>query len=145
VTDAVEPGRQKVEQEAADELVGGECHDALAGRAIAAIIVLAERDAGLVESKQPPVRDGDPVGLAREVGEHRFGAGEGRLGVDCPVVAGPREVAQRSASGARSPKKASLPASWSAISLVSNRRRNNLLRTRTGRRNAGREEIQRCS
>ena len=47
--------------------------------------------------------------------------------------------------GARLPKKASLPASWSAISLVRNRRRNSLPRTRTGRRNAGREDIQRCS
>jgi len=36
VTDAVEPGRQKVEQEAADELVGSEHHDAVPARAIAA-------------------------------------------------------------------------------------------------------------
>ena len=47
------------------------------------------------------------------------------------VVAERREGAGRragAASGARSPKKASLPASWSAISRVRNRRRNSLPR-----------------
>ena len=56
MTDAVEPAWQKVEQEAADELVGAECHDALAVRAIAAVILVAERDAMLVEPDQPTVR-----------------------------------------------------------------------------------------
>ena len=85
VTDAVEPTRQDVKQEATDELVDAERHDLLAVRAIAAIIRLAEGDAGLVEGKQPPVRDGDAVSVAREIGEHGFGTGEGRLGVDCPA------------------------------------------------------------
>ena len=88
VTDAVEPARQDVKQEAADELVGAERHDLLAVRAIAAIILVAEGDAGLVEGEQPPVRDGDAVGVAREIGEHGFGAGEGWLGVDHPAFTG---------------------------------------------------------
>ncbi|MEA2961467.1 MAG: hypothetical protein QOI46_1565 [Alphaproteobacteria bacterium] len=98
MANAVEPARQKVEQEAADELVGAERHDALAVRAIAAIILVAEGDAGLVEGEEPPVGDGDAVSVAREVGEHRFGAGEGWLGVDHPAfVADRREVAQEDA------------------------------------------------
>jgi hypothetical protein len=48
VTDAVEPASQKVKHEAADELVGAERHDTLPVCAIAAIILVAEGDAGLV-------------------------------------------------------------------------------------------------
>ena len=39
VTDAVEPTRQDMEQEAADELVGGKRHGALALDTIAAIVL----------------------------------------------------------------------------------------------------------
>ena len=55
VADAVEPAWQKVEQEAADELVGAEGHDTLPLRAMTAIILVAEGDAGLVEAEQPTV------------------------------------------------------------------------------------------
>ena len=44
------PLRQDVEQEAADELVGGERHDLLPVGAGAAIVLVAEGDAGLVEA-----------------------------------------------------------------------------------------------
>ena len=84
MADTVEALGQDVKQEAADELVGLERHDLLTLRAAAAIILVAKGDAGLVEREQPPVRDGDAVGVAREIGEHRFRAGEGRLGVDHP-------------------------------------------------------------
>ncbi len=46
MADAVEAARQDVEQEAADELVGGERHDLLAVGAVAAIVLVAEGDAG---------------------------------------------------------------------------------------------------
>ena len=138
VADAVEAAWQDVEQEAADELVGGERHVVRAGRAVAAVILVAEGDAGLVEARQPAVRDGDAMGVAREIGEHGLGPGEGRLGVDDPALLADRcEVAKEGAPlgrGRRSPKKASLPASWSASSRVRNRRRNSLPSTRTGRR-----------
>ena len=98
MANAVEPARQDVKQEAADELVGGERHDALPVRAIATIVLVAEGDAGLVEGEQPPVRDGDAVSVAREIGEHRFGTGEGRLGVDHPtLMADRREMPQEGA------------------------------------------------
>ena len=44
----------------------------------------------LVEGKQPPVRDGDAMSVAREIGEHGFGTDEGRLGVDCPTFTADR-------------------------------------------------------
>src|SRR5205085_2594531 len=53
---------------------------------VAAVILVTEPHALLVESDQPAVRDGDTVGVAGEIGEHRLGAGEGRLGVDEPVL-----------------------------------------------------------
>ena len=90
VTDAVEALRKDVEQEAADEFVRAQCHGALAVGAVTAIILVAEGDAVLVEGEEPLVRDGDAVGIAREIGKDRFGAGEGRLGVDCPAFAADR-------------------------------------------------------
>ncbi len=55
VADAVEARRQDVEQEAADELVRRERHDALPLGAVTAIVLVAEGDAGLVERDQPTV------------------------------------------------------------------------------------------
>ena len=45
VTDAVKALRKNVEQEAADEFVRAQCHGTLAIGAVAAIILVAERDA----------------------------------------------------------------------------------------------------
>jgi hypothetical protein len=61
MTDAVEAVGENVEQEAADELVRAERHGALAVGAVAAIVLVAERDTGLVECDQPVVRDGNAV------------------------------------------------------------------------------------
>ena len=51
VPDAMEAARQDMEQEAADELVGGERHDLLPVGAVAAIVLVAEGDAALVEAR----------------------------------------------------------------------------------------------
>ena len=60
---------------------------------IATMILVAERDAGLAEGKQPLVRDEDALSAARESGDHRVRAGEARLGQDYPtLVADRREV-----------------------------------------------------
>src|SRR6202022_2270637 len=64
VADAVEAVRQDVDEEAADELAGGECHDLLAVATIGAIVLPSEGDAGAVASDQPAVGDGDAVGIA---------------------------------------------------------------------------------
>ncbi len=64
VADAVKALGQHVHEEAPDELVGGQRHGAVAGVAVAAIVLVAEGDAGLVERDQAPVRDGDAVHVA---------------------------------------------------------------------------------
>jgi len=86
VADAVEATRQAVQQEAADELVGAERHDLLPVWGRATIILVAERYAILVEGDEPTVRDRDPVGVAREIGEHGLGPGERRLGIYHPAL-----------------------------------------------------------
>ena len=53
---------------------------------VAAIVLVAEGHARLVERDQSAVGDGDAVGVARQVGQHGLGSGEGRLGVDEPVL-----------------------------------------------------------
>src|SRR3954465_13461162 len=86
VADAVEPLGQDVKQETPDELVGGERHPAIACPPVAAVILVAEGDAAVVESEEAAVRDRDAVGVTGEIGEHRLRPGEGRLGVDEPVL-----------------------------------------------------------
>src|SRR5258708_37889267 len=56
MADAVEATWQDMEQEAADELVRCERHDALPLRTIAAVVFVAEGDAGFVECNQALVR-----------------------------------------------------------------------------------------
>ena len=52
-----------------------------------------EAHGAVVETAQALVSDGDPVGVATEVVEDLFGAGEGRLGIDHPLgLAGCPEV-----------------------------------------------------
>ena len=79
VADAMEPAWQHVKQEAADELVGCERHDALPLPAVAPVVLVAEGDAGIVEGEQPAVRDGDTVRVAREIGSTASGPAKGGL------------------------------------------------------------------
>lgn len=64
VADTVKSARRGVEEETADELVGGEGHDLLPSGTGLAVILVAEGDPGLVEPEEPAVRYGDPVGVA---------------------------------------------------------------------------------
>src|SRR3546814_950895 len=86
VADAGESARQGVEEEAADELVGGEGHDLLPSGAGLAIILVAEGDPGIVEAEEAAVRYGDPVGVSRQIGAHSLGARKRRLGIDHPAL-----------------------------------------------------------
>ena len=65
---------------------GGEPHRAIPGRPVAAIVLVAEGHAALVERDEATVRDGDAMGVAGEIGQHCFWPGEGRLGVDEPSL-----------------------------------------------------------
>src|ERR1700747_2758241 len=51
-----------------------------------AVILVTEGHAALVEAEQAAVRDSDAVRVAGEISGHRLGPGEGRLGVDEPVL-----------------------------------------------------------
>ena len=122
--------------------LGIERHGPVALGAVAAVVLVAEGDAGLVERDQPLVGDGDAVGVARQVGQHGLGSGEGRLGVDEPVLlAEGRQDGGEGAAVAQAGMVAEElePARrhGAAASSSRNSRRNSLESTRTGRRKAG--------
>ena len=66
------------------EVHGVEGHDALL--AAVGIIAPAEADALAVEGGDAVVGDGHAMGVAAEVAQNMFGAAEGRLGIDVPVL-----------------------------------------------------------
>src|ERR1700757_5270921 len=72
VADAVEAFGQHVDEEAADELVGGECHALVSIAARDAVVLPLEGDALLVEGDQAAVGDGNAVGVTRKIGQHRL-------------------------------------------------------------------------
>src|SRR5277367_3979081 len=85
MADAMEPAGQHVDEEAADELVDGECHHPAPSLLLGAIVFPFESDPGIVERGEPAVGDGDAVGVAREVGQHRLWAADWPLRVDHPL------------------------------------------------------------
>jgi hypothetical protein len=119
VPDAVEAARQRMQQEAADELVCGNGHHLLSAGAGAAVILVSEGDAGLVEGNKAAVRDRYAVGVAREIGENGFGSGEGRFGP----------------GSGRWPVRGQAPTTQRFF------RTNARWRSRTGSRQAGRDDI----
>src|SRR5712691_3553468 len=90
VADAMKAGGQDVDQEAADELVDGKRHYLGPVAPVGAVILPPEGHAGVVEGDKPTVRDGDAVGVARQIGQHRLGPAKRALAVDDPF-----ELAQR--------------------------------------------------
>ena len=88
---------QNVDEEASQELIRGNGHDLLL--AAVGIVSPAERDAIVLEGHETMVGDGDAVGIAGQVVENMFGATEGWLGVDHPVL--PAEFGEEVAECAR--------------------------------------------
>jgi len=86
VANAVEAAGQNVQQEAAHELIGSECHRLVARLPGGAVVLAAEGDATCIERQQTLVGDRDPVRVAGQIGEHRGGPGERALGVDDPFA-----------------------------------------------------------
>ena len=100
VADAMEATWQNVDQEAADELVGGERHELLSFATFGAIVLPLEGDAIAVERDQPAVGDGNAVGVARQIGEHGLGPAEWTLAVDDPFrLACRRQIRRERLSG----------------------------------------------
>ena len=82
VPDAHKAFGQDVQGEAANEFHGLQVHH-LVGTAIAVVLV-PEADALFAYREQSVVTDGDFVGVATQIIDHRFGPGKGPLGVHHP-------------------------------------------------------------
>ena len=85
MANAMEARGQDMEEEAADELIDAQAQGFVAFARFGAIILPLEGDVVFIASTESAVGDRDAVGVAREVGEHCLGAGEGALGVDDPI------------------------------------------------------------
>ena len=96
VADAHETGRQQMEQEASQELIYSQSHEALLVAMCG--IAPAESDVAIGEGDQSGVGDGDAMGVGAEISQHMFRSAEGLLGIDDPVVA--EQYPQPSSEGA---------------------------------------------
>src|SRR5664280_1230907 len=74
VADAMEAARQHVDEEAPAELVGGERHDLLPLTTFGAVVLPLDGDAVAVERDEAAVGDGNAVGVARQISQHRLSA-----------------------------------------------------------------------
>jgi hypothetical protein len=104
-----------MDQEAADELVGVERHQLVAGAELGPVILLFESHALAVEGDKSAVGNRDPVSVSGQIGEHSVGSAKRPLGIDHPVdLSHGGEVgflkAAGSASAAWSAKNCSRPA-----------------------------------
>ena len=79
-----EPRGKKMQQETAEELIGGDRH--LAFLAAVGVVFPAERDPAVLERHEPVIGDGDPVCVSCQVMQNVFGTAERALGVNDPVV-----------------------------------------------------------
>jgi hypothetical protein len=73
-----------VQQEASEELVDREAHDALP--VAVGGVTPAEADLAFGEGDEPAVGDADAMGVGAEIAESMLRSAEGTLGVDDPVV-----------------------------------------------------------
>ena len=81
IADAVKTARQHVHEKPSDELAGVERHGVAPVAFLDPVIFPFEGDAPVVERDKPSVRDGDAMGVARQIGEHSLRPGEGPLGI----------------------------------------------------------------
>jgi len=91
VADPVQSSGQHVQEEAADELAGGQRHRLVPSPALVSVILPVEAYAAFIEGDQPAVGDGHPVRVAGQIRQYRFGTGERPLGADRRL-----DLAQRS-------------------------------------------------
>jgi hypothetical protein len=87
MADAMQAFGQHMHEEASDELRRGQRHGGVSARTFDAVFDL-EGDAIGIGTDQPAVGDGDTVGIAGKIGQHRLGPGERRLSI-LPIIMGP--------------------------------------------------------
>lgn len=145
VTDAGKAFWQHMHQEPAQELLVGKSHGAVL--ALVGVVFPAKSYAVVVDAKQTVVGNGDSMGVTGQVLQNVFRTAERRLGVTTHCL---REMVSRNAakffslaSGAHSPKKASLWLRNACRKPSVNLRRKTRLSTFTGRMKRGPEPIQR--
>ena len=147
VADADEALREDVQEEAAEKFLGVERERA--HLAAVAIVLPPKRDGVVGHVDEPVVRDGDAVGVAREVVEHvgtgcRRAAWRTRPTSGDRAIAGRRERRRQSSSGASAPGKVEAAV---AITRLADRRRacreRPCRRTGIGRKKRGRAWIHR--
>src|SRR5271166_6054388 len=87
-------GCGEVHQEAADKFRRGERHGFIAARAFDAVILDGKGDALCIGGDQALVGNGDAMGAAGKIGEHRFRSAKRRLSI-LPIIT---ETGSRSAT-----------------------------------------------
>ena len=87
MADAVQTFGQHVHEEPPDKLMRRQRHGGVAARPLHPVVLDLKGDAAGIGADQPAVGDGDAVGIAGEIGQHRLWSGEGRLAVDEPPPA----------------------------------------------------------
>jgi hypothetical protein len=85
VADAVETGRQDVQEEAADEFRRLQGHRFLAVGSIGAVVRVAEGDVAVLDGEQPLVGDRHAMGVAPDVVEDLVRAAKQRQSI-LPIV-----------------------------------------------------------
>src|SRR5210317_2342017 len=74
-----------MQQEAAYELTGRECHGLVTVTFLCPVVLPLEGDALFVHRDQPAIGDGNPMGIAGEISQHGIGSGKGTFGIDGPI------------------------------------------------------------
>ena len=97
VADADQTLRQNVDQESAQKLICGDCHDLLL--AAVRMVFPEKQDPIILERNQSMVGDGDAVRIASEIVQNMLGTAEGRLGIDDPVLA--KELSEKFSKATR--------------------------------------------
>lgn len=86
MANTIEPVRQDVKQEAANELASGERHGLALCLSLPAVVLPAEGDMLMGEFDEPAVADGDTMGIAGQIGQHLLWPSERALGKDHPFA-----------------------------------------------------------
>lgn len=106
VANAHKPWRQQVKQEASEELIRGECHDAFAVPVRG--ITAAEADVSVMESHQPAIGNRHTMGVSVQITQHVLGSTERWFGVDNPVLS--KQETEPTGKGSRFAKRCELTA-----------------------------------
>lgn len=113
IPNAVEAGRQHVQQKAADEFPGGERHRLLGLRGISPVVLVGEADLVTLDVEQPVIGDCHAVRVAPDVVDDLLWPCKRSLGVDDPL--GVACLSERARPGG--PILQRLETGWTGLSI----------------------------